>query len=82
MTDAVELPSGQKTILVVDDEVLLLELTKEILTTSGYTELCAESAEQVLDILKNNSVDLLLSDVIMPTWTGINWRLKCRSITR
>lgn len=36
-TDLVKLASGQETILVVDDEVALLELTEEILTAYGYT---------------------------------------------
>jgi PAS domain S-box-containing protein len=69
-TDSVELPSGQETILVVDDEVALLSLTKEILTKYGYTVLSAESAEQALEILNSKSVDLLLSDVIMPNIDG------------
>lgn len=68
--DSMELASGEETILVVDDEVALLELTKEILTIYGYTVLCAESAEQALEVLNSKSVDLLLSDVIMPGMDG------------
>lgn len=70
ITDSLELPSGLETILVVDDEVALLNLTEEILTNYGYTVLRAESAEQALEILKNESVDLLLSDAIMPGMGG------------
>jgi len=69
-TDSVELPSGHETILVVDDEVALLDLTEEILTTHGYTVLRAENAEQALQILNSRPVDLLLSDVIMPGMNG------------
>ena len=65
-----ELPSGHESILVVDDEPSLLVLTEKILTTSGYTVFCAESSEQALEILKGNSVDLLLSDIIMPNVDG------------
>ena len=69
-TERVKLTSGQEVILVVDDEVSLLDLTEDILTTYGYTVLRAESAEQALQILESNSVDLLISDVIMPGMDG------------
>jgi len=69
-TDLLDSPSGQETILVVDDEVALLELAEMILTTYGYKVICSESGEQALEILKCNSVDLLLTDVIMPGMDG------------
>ena len=68
--EAVNMTSGRETILIVDDEVALLSLTEEILTHHGYTVHCAESAEQALDILKMESIDLMLSDVIMPGMNG------------
>jgi len=64
------LPISKKSILVVDDEVALLDLAEEVLTNYGYTVLRAENAEQALNVLKDNSVDLLLSDVIMPGMDG------------
>ena len=69
-TGSVELPAGHETILVVDDEVALLALAEDILTAYGYTVLRAENAEQALEILGETSVDLLLSDVIMPGMNG------------
>ncbi|RDH82497.1 MAG: hypothetical protein DIZ80_09430 [endosymbiont of Galathealinum brachiosum] len=68
--ELVKLPTGTETILAVDDEVALLELNEEILQNHGYTVLCATNAEQALEILKSKSVDLLLSDVIMPGMDG------------
>lgn len=61
---------SQETILVVDDEAVLLELSDRILSKQGYKVLRAESAEQALVVLENESVDLLLSDVIMPGMDG------------
>lgn len=56
-----------KTILVVDDEEALQELAAELLTDSGYKVLTAENAGQALEILANEaSIDLMISDVIMP----------------
>jgi len=68
--DSEEIPSGNEIILVVDDEVALLDLTKEVLTNHGYKVICTESGEQALEILKSKSVDLLLSDVVMPGMDG------------
>ena len=59
-----------QTILVVDDEVALSHLMEEILTGQGYDVLCADDAQKALEILKNNSVDLMISDVIMPGMDG------------
>jgi len=69
-TESVKIASGHETILVVDDEVALLDLTEEILALHGYTVLRAENAKQALEILNIQAVDLLLSDVIMPGMNG------------
>ena len=62
--------SVQETILVVEDEIALLDLNEEILSSNGYTVLRAENATQALKILENNPVNLLLCDVIMPGIDG------------
>lgn len=62
--------SGGENILVVDDEPSLLNLTREVLERQGYRVVCAENARQALEVLENEPVDLLLSDVIMPEMDG------------
>ncbi|VAW60711.1 diguanylate cyclase/phosphodiesterase (GGDEF & EAL domains) with PAS/PAC sensor(s) [hydrothermal vent metagenome] len=62
--------SGSETILIVDDEPALLELTHEILIQQGYNAICAENAQAALKILKNKKVDFMLSDIIMPGMDG------------
>jgi hypothetical protein len=64
--------TGRETILVVDDEDALREVTRRILTRSGYTVLTASSGVQAIEIASSYEapIDLLLTDVIMPTMQG------------
>lgn len=62
--------SGTETILIVDDEPALVKLSATILKQNGYHVFTAENAQQALNILEKESIDLLLSDVIMPDMDG------------
>lgn len=61
---------GEESILVVDDEPSLLALAKDVLSQQGYHVLCGASADDALNILRNNVIDLVISDVIMPGMNG------------
>lgn len=62
-----KLPTSNKTILVVDDEVALIELVEEMLQTLGYKVLTATDSKKALQILATEKkVDLMFSDVVMP----------------
>ena len=61
---------GDEIILLVDDEIYLLDLMEEILSSNGYKVLRADNAEKALELLKSTSVDLMISDVIMPGMDG------------
>lgn len=61
---------GTETILIVDDEPALLNLSSKILQLQGYKTFTAQSAKQALEIMKLESINLLISDVIMPEMDG------------
>jgi two-component system cell cycle sensor histidine kinase/response regulator CckA len=63
-------PPQHATILVVDDEPALLEVTGRILRKSGYTTLHARTYEQALSLASSRDFQLLLTDSIMPGMTG------------
>ncbi len=78
-----QLPGGDETILLVEDDPLVRESTYSILTTVGYrvvTSDCAESALRVLD-LKKNELSLILSDVVMPGIKGPEFYQEIRKKT-
>jgi len=63
---------GTETILVIDDERLILSLTHAMLMRHGYTVLTAISSTEAIQLFENwpaIEVDLMLVDLMMP---GIN----------
>jgi PAS domain S-box-containing protein len=63
-----EIPGGDETILVVEDEPALRELVQEILEKKGYRVLEAATGPQALKIWDEHKddIDLLLTDMMMP----------------
>ena len=60
-----------QTVLVVEDAEGLRELTKRLLERQQYTVLVAANADEALRLFDGNpSVDLLLTDVVMPGASG------------
>lgn len=58
-------------ILVIDDEEIVREKIKMILKDEGYNIFLAENGASGIDILKNNAIDLIILDIIMPKKGGI-----------
>jgi len=62
---------GGQTVLVVEDADGLRDLTKRLLEPQGYTVLLAANAEEACRLFDENpSIDLLLTDVVMPDASG------------
>lgn len=62
---------GTQTILMVDDEDLLLTMGQMVLSKYGYQVLTATSGQKALDVLSHNPViDLVITDLVMPTMSG------------
>jgi PAS domain S-box-containing protein len=61
---------GKETILLVDDEEMLLNAAAECLTQNGYQVISTTSPIEALEILKNQDISVLVSDVIMPNMDG------------
>lgn len=65
-------PRGSETLLLVEDEATLRELTREVLEGLGYTVLEAAHGEDAIDVSRAHAgpIDLLLSDLVMPRMSG------------
>jgi PAS domain S-box-containing protein len=64
--------TGSETILVVEDNTDILEINRTMLEQQGYIVLTAASPVEALDVVKTytGSIDLLITDVIMPVMNG------------
>lgn len=57
-------------VLIVDDEPLITEMLKDVLSAEPYKILSAESAEEALKLLSAVRVDVVISDEKMPGMSG------------
>ncbi len=65
-------PFGTETILLVDDEDLVRELGKRILSMNGYKVITASNGKEALDLyaLHRETISLVVLDLVMPSMGG------------
>lgn len=70
--ETVDIPAGNETILLVEDDPPVLELALVILEEFGYTVLAAETPTKALKVARQHqeTIDMLLTDVVMPEMNG------------
>jgi signal transduction histidine kinase/ActR/RegA family two-component response regulator len=69
-----EIPRGNgETILVVDDEVSILSITRHTLESFGYQVLTADDGAQAIGVYADHraEIDLVMTDMMMPVMDGI-----------
>lgn len=59
-------------ILLVDDEVITLKITKKFLKTAGYSVEIASDSTEAVKKLTSEKFDLLVIDISMPTLSGFD----------
>ncbi len=64
--------SNQKTVLVVDDEIAIVELLKHHLTLEGYNVLEANDGLTAIEIATEKRPDLILLDIMLPKLDGLS----------
>lgn len=75
--DRVSLHTSKKTeapknrILVVEDDSAILEAMHAFLTMSGFEAYKSESAEDAITFLQDTSIDILITDILLPGISGL-----------
>jgi response regulator RpfG family c-di-GMP phosphodiesterase len=70
MNDANTVTKPLMTVLCVDDELDIIYAMKRLLRKQNYNLLFASSGKKALEIMKQNDVHLIISDMRMPAMSG------------
>jgi two-component system, cell cycle sensor histidine kinase and response regulator CckA len=64
--------NGKETVLLVDDEDIIIDVSKQILETLGYKVLIARSGREAVDIYEKHGtqIDVVILDMVMPEMNG------------
>ncbi len=67
-----KIPTGHETVLFVDDEEMIIDVSKEMLKTLGYEVLTARNGREAIEVYKENRdrIDIVIMDMIMPEMGG------------
>jgi signal transduction histidine kinase len=79
MTESMKMPRTDKkasqekrTILIVDDEKINLDLTAKVFRNRGFTVLTASNAPEALALVKGNKPEIVVLDYMMPEMNGFS----------
>ncbi len=80
--ERIDLPGGNETILLVDDNDAVWDVLIESLQELGYSVLLAENGLDTVEIYRNNpdEIDLVILDMIMPKQGGHSTFFELKSI--
>lgn len=67
-------------ILIIDDDTSVLETTAVLLREHGYSVISCENAKDAMAKLRENKVDVVLTDIRMPEVSGLELLEEVRSI--
>jgi DNA-binding NtrC family response regulator len=71
-------PARPITLLLVDDEEVILKALKRVIRDDGYRVLTALEGEEALRLVSSEMVDVVLSDIDMPGMSGLDLMVRLR----
>ena len=74
------MPHTKATILLVEDEELLRAGVQEVLEIQGYKVITAPDGQQALACLAAETIDLIITDLVMPKMDGVDFVKQLREI--
>ena len=73
---------GSETILLVEDNTAVLELTRDALRNQGYQVLVASDGDEALRVVQSHpgTIDLLFTDLVLPGFNGQTLAIRLRAM--
>ena len=71
----------RKNILIVEDEIRIRFLLRDYFQKEGFLVYEAENGKEALEIFKNNKIDLIILDIMMPVMDGLTTLEKIREVS-
>jgi CheY-like chemotaxis protein len=77
-----EILKGTETVLLVDDEDMILDVGRDLLEKLGYEVITAQSGIEAIEIYRTNQtkIDLVILDIVMPKMGGGDTYEKLRGV--
>ncbi|KAA0258961.1 response regulator [Deferribacter autotrophicus] len=72
----------KKTILVADDNPVITETIKELLTNEGYNILTAQNGVEAFELFRNKNIDFIITDIEMPIMDGLTLTKNIRKLNK
>lgn len=67
-------------ILILDDEEKMVDMCRRILSKDGHILAGLSNPNEALELMKNKSFDIILSDMVMPGMDGMAFMNKCKEM--
>lgn len=71
---------GEARVLVVDDDPVLLDLVRGIVAGAGYTVIAAPDGDRAVELLKEEAVDLVFLDILLPATSSLEVFQKAKQV--
>lgn len=74
--------ANPKTVLIIEDEADTAEMLSEMMRLSGYHTIHAYAAQPALTLLGDQRPDVILLDIVLPDYSGLDLLRKIRQISQ
>lgn len=64
-------PKNEASILIVDDEVGVRDSMQEFIEMAGFKPAIASSAEEAIELIQSNSIQVVITDIMLPGMGGL-----------
>ena len=66
------MPAAKPTVLFVDDDPTMRKIYTTSLAMAGLPMFIVGTPEEAMKVLEDNKVDVIITDLMMPTYTGVD----------